>query len=430
MKRGFKQFLLLWGASLVSATGSGMTSFALGIYIFQKTGLASLTGLLILLGFLPGLLLTPLAGILADRWDRRRLMMLGDGLSIVGLVIILLSILQLEINQQILGIGLGVAVSSAISALVEPAFRASISDLLDKEDYSRASGMIQLVSSARYLLSPIFAGAVLSLTNIPVILIIDILTILLTLPVTYLVRKQITLPSKTRKSSIKEDFCFAFRLLYQKKGIWILVLFGILVSFCLGVVQTLMGPVVLTYADAGFLGFVTTFSSCGMVAAGIFLGRFKIKDHFTTILSVSLLFVGMAMIGFFFRENRLLACFFGFCLFAGLTFCNTSLDYLVRTNLPNHHQGKVWGLIGIISQAGYILAYAGIGAVSDYFFKPLLEKQGALASSLGKLIGVGPGRGAAFTVILAGLLLMMTSFFLANNQYVKELEDCHALETR
>ncbi len=401
MKTGFKQFLLLWGTSLVSATGSGMTSFALGIYIFQETGLASLTGLLILLGFLPGLLLTPFAGILADRIDRRLLMMLGDGLSILGLVVILFSIFLLDGKQQIWGIGSGVAISSVFSSFVEPAFRATISDLLDKEDFSRASGLVQLVSSARYLLSPILAGSILSFTSIHIILIIDML-----------------------------NFHFAFQLLYQKKGVWILVLFGILVSFCLGVVQTLMGPIVLAYADARFLGFLTTFSSCGMVAAGLFLGKYKIRKQFVSVLSVSLLLVGIAMIGFFIRENRSLTCFFGFSLFASLTFCNTALDYLVRTNLPNQHQGKVWGLIGIISQAGYVVAYASIGLIADYLIKPLLMKNGPLAPSLGKLIGVGPGRGAAFTVILAGLLLIATSFFFSKNYHIKELEDVHALETR
>lgn len=430
MKTGFKQFLLLWGTSLVSATGSGMTSFALGIYIFQETGLASLTGLLILLGFLPGLLLTPFAGILADRIDRRLLMMLGDGLSILGLVVILFSIFFLDSKQQIWGIGSGVAISSVFSSFVEPAFRATISDLLDKEDFSRASGLVQLVSSARYLLSPILAGSILSFTSIHIILIIDMLTIVLTLPVTHLVRKKMIVQSEQENHSIQEDFHFAFQLLYQKKGVWLLVLFGILVSFCLGVVQTLMGPIVLAYADARFLGFLTTFSSCGMVAAGLLLGKYKIRKQFVSVLSVSLLLVGIAMIGFFIRENRSLTCFFGFSLFASLTFCNTALDYLVRTNLPNQHQGKVWGLIGIISQAGYVVAYASIGLIADYLIKPLLMKNGPLAPSLGKLIGVGPGRGAAFTVILAGLLLIATSFFFSQNYHIKELEDVHALETR
>lgn len=73
MTKGYKKFLLLWGASLISSSGSGMSSFALGIYIYQMTGMSSMTGLMILAGFLPGLLFSPLAGALADRHDRRLL---------------------------------------------------------------------------------------------------------------------------------------------------------------------------------------------------------------------------------------------------------------------------------------------------------------------------------------------------------------------
>ena len=90
--RGYKKFLMQWGASLISTSGSGMTSFALGIFIYQKTGLTSMTGLMIMAGFLPGLLLSPFAGALADRHDRRLLMMLGDGLSILGLLCILFTL--------------------------------------------------------------------------------------------------------------------------------------------------------------------------------------------------------------------------------------------------------------------------------------------------------------------------------------------------
>lgn len=116
-----------------------MTSFSLGVYIYQYTGRSSMTGLLLLLGFLPGLLLTPFSGVLADRHDRRLLMMTGDGLSMLGVLTVLLSISLLHGNVLILGIGAGVAVSSAFSSLVEPAFRATVSDLLDKEEYTKAS---------------------------------------------------------------------------------------------------------------------------------------------------------------------------------------------------------------------------------------------------------------------------------------------------
>lgn len=259
MRTNYHKFLLLCLASLVSATGSGMTAFALGVYTYQQTGLSSLTGLLMLLGFLPSLLLTPLAGILADRYDRRLLMMLGDGCSMIGLLVILFSLTLPHQREVILGLGLGVVISAIFSSLVEPAFRATVSDLLEKEDYSKASGMVQLVASSRYLLSPVLAGLLLSMAGIQTIIWIDLMTVLLTLPITYLVRREMKNPGKvSSRFSIKNDIKHGFHLIYEKKGIWFLVLFGILISFYLGTIETLMTPMILAFSSERFLGTATT----------------------------------------------------------------------------------------------------------------------------------------------------------------------------
>lgn len=79
-KSNFRKFMLLWTGQLISAIGGGLTSFGLGVYIFKETGSAAGMALVTLLGFLPTLLLSVPAGVLADRYDRRILMMLGDGL--------------------------------------------------------------------------------------------------------------------------------------------------------------------------------------------------------------------------------------------------------------------------------------------------------------------------------------------------------------
>ena len=68
--------MLLWAGELISSIGGGLTSFGLGVYVFQKTGSAASTALVTLLAFLPTLLLSVPAGVLADRYDRRLLMML------------------------------------------------------------------------------------------------------------------------------------------------------------------------------------------------------------------------------------------------------------------------------------------------------------------------------------------------------------------
>ena len=428
MSSGYKKFLLLWGASLISASGSGMSSFALGIFMYQKTGLSTMTGLMILAGFLPGLIFSPFAGALADRHDRRVLMMMGDGLSIIGLLCILFSLQFLQKEMLVGGILLGAAISSGFSSLVEPAFRATISDLLKKEEYTRASGMVQLIPASRYLLSPVLSGLVLSFAGIRPVIMLDILTILITLPITYIVRREMRGIPRGEGTKLAEDLSLGFHLIYDKKGLWLLVMLGILVSFCLGTVQTLMIPMLLPFGGESFAGFATTVSACGMLVGGLILSRFSIKKDFSHILQASLLGMGFFMAAFAWGNNKILICGFGFCLFMSLPFANAAMDYLVRVNVATTHQGKAWGLISLISQAGYVLAYALTGVAVDFIIKPFLQKEGNAAKFALNIPGRGEGRGAALMIIIAAVFLMIIALTLPGKSEIKELEEENVLE--
>lgn len=428
MSQGYKKFLFLWSASLISSTGSGMTAFALGIFIYQKTGLSTMTGLMILAGFLPNLLLSPLAGIMADRYDRRLLMMIGDGFSIVGLVCILISLNFLKASLLIGAIMLGTAISSAFSSLVEPSFRSTISDLLKEEEYTKASGMVQLIPAARYLLSPVLAGIVLSLSGIFVVILFDILTILVTLPITYMVRKEMRGVHNGVPSKLRADLVLGYHLIHDKKGLWLLVLLGILVSFCLGTVQTLMIPMLLAFGNASFVGFVTTISACGMLVGGLFWSRVSLKKDLTRVLERALLAMGIFMMLFALGENEISVCFFGFCLFLTLPFANTAMDYLVRITVPSEHQGKVWGLIGLISQGGYIVSYAFMGIFVDYFIMPFLQRESSFQYVLFFLIGKGEERAPALAIFLSGFFLILIALFLPQKDEIRALEEKDVLD--
>ena len=428
MSSGYKKFLLLWGASLISASGSGMSSFALGIFMYQKTGLSTMTGLMILAGFLPGLIFSPFAGALADRHDRRVLMMIGDGLSIIGLLCILFSLQFLQKEMLVGGILLGAAISSGFSSLVEPAFRATISDLLKKEEYTRASGMVQLIPASRYLLSPVLSGLVLSFAGIRPVIMLDILTILITLPITYIVRREMRGIPRGEGTKLSEDLRLGFHLIYDKKGLWLLVMLGILVSFCLGTVQTLMIPMLLPFGGESFAGFATTVSAFGMLVGGLILSRFSIKKDFSHILQASLLGMGFFMAAFAWGNNKILICGFGFCLFMSLPFANAAMDYLVRVNVATTHQGKAWGLISLISQAGYVLAYALTGVAVDFIIKPFLQKEGNASKFALSIPGRAEGRSAALMIIIAAAFLMIIALTIPRKSEIRELEEENVLE--
>lgn len=425
--KSYRKFLLLWSGDFISAVGSGLTSFGLGVYIFQQTGSASLMALVTLLAFLPSLLLSAPAGVLADHYDRRLLMVLGDSLSAIGLLFILLCMMQGE--ASIWQICVGVTVSSVFSSLLEPAYKSTITDLLTPEQYSKASGLVQLAGSAKYLLSPVLAGLLLGIADIRLLLVIDICTFFVTVSTTLAVRKGLTRRKAEISVSLVREMREGWRGLREKNGILLLAVMGSLITFCLGVIQTLASPMVLSFSTSTVLGTLTTVIATGMLVSSFILGGISIKKGYARMLSASLFGAGIFMILFGLRENILFICIAGFLFFAMLPFANTSIDCLIRTNIDNQIQGRVWGLIGLISQLGYVAAYAISGILADYVFTPLLLPDGLLAASVGKITGTGSGRGIGFLIMLAGLLLCVTAVVLIGIKSIRALEKRGAYES-
>lgn len=419
--KSFGAFMLLWSGGFISAIGSGLTSFGLGVYIFQQTGKASQMALVTLLAFLPSLLLGPVAGVLADRYDRRLLMVLGDSLSAVGLLFILVSLMQGE--ARLWQICVGVTISSVFASLLEPAYKATITDLLDPEQYSKASGLVQIAGSAKYLVSPVLAGFLLTISDIRLLLLLDICTFFVTVSTTLAVKKDLKGRKAEKGSSFSAELKTGWDALTGKKGILTLVVMGALITFCLGVIQTLASPMVLSFSDSATLGTLMTVITLGMLVSSAVLGGISIQKGYAGLLSLSLFGAGIFMALFGLRENAVFMGAAGFLFFAMLPFANASLDYLLRTNIENRLQGRAWGMIGLISQLGYVAAYAVSGLLADYVFTPLLLDGGPLSESVGKILGTGPGRGIGLLIILAGLLLCVTSGILLCMKSIRSLEN-------
>ena len=420
--KSFQKFLILWVGEFISAIGGGLTAFGLGVYVYHLTGKASAMAIITLLAFLPPLLLSSVAGVLADRYDRRLMMILGDSLSVFGLIFILGC--MIAGNPQMWQICLGVAISSVFSSLMDPAYKATVTDLLTEEEFTRAIGMMQITDSAKYLVSPIIAGFLLSVSDIKIILIIDIATFFVTVATTMTVRKVIVPHLKVKeKSNFRDEFRVGWMGLTEKKGIFALVIVGSFLTLFMGVIQVLSLPMILSFSNSSVLGTIESLIACGMLVSSICIGMVKITSRHVELLCLSLFVTGLMMIGFAFRENLYMIGIFGFLFFACLPFSNTCLDYLIRTNTANEVQGRVWSLVGIISQLGYVLAYGFCGLLSDYIFTPMLQKNGVLAGTVGVLIGTGQGRGAAFLIIIAGLLMCITAFILYQIKSVRALEN-------
>ena len=404
-KSNFPKFTLLWAGELISAIGGGLTSFGLGVYVYRQTGSAASMALVTLLAFLPALLLSVPAGVLADRYDRRLLMMLGDGCSALGILYILLCMTRGE--AALWQICTGVFVSSSFSALLEPSYRATVTDLLTKEEYSRASGLVSLAGSARYLISPVLAGALLAVSDIKLLLLIDICTFFPTVFAAAFVRKGLARKITKRQDSFMDSLRQGWQVVTGNRGILILITVSAVLTCFMGTFQTLAQPMILDFADSTTLGIGETVCACGMLVSSLFLGARGIRQGYVKTLCLSLLAAGVSMVGFGIWENIYPVCLFGFLFFATLPFANNCLDYLVRVNISDELQGRAWGLIGFLSQIGYVVAYGAAGAITD---------------GIAAQFQTGVGRGAAWVIMAAGVLLGLTAAALYLPKSVRGLE--------
>lgn len=400
--KSFRKFIILWSGQLISAIGGGLTSFGLGVYVFQQTGSAAGMALVTLLGFLPTLVLSVPAGVLADRIDRRLLMMMGDGLSGLGILYIL--ICMMNGGASLTQICIGVFVSAVFSSLLEPAYKATVSDLLTEEEYSKASGLVSLAGSARYLASPIIAGILLSISDIKLLLIIDILTFIITVISTFVVKKGIKEQKKAEEEPFFQSMKEGWTTIRSRRGVFLLVLVSSLLTLFVGVFQVLAEPMVLSSATAKTLGIVETICASGMLVSSLYLGARGLKSKYVRTLSVSLALAGVFIMGFGLAGKITLVTISGFCFFMALPFANNCLDYLVRTNIPIEIQGRVWGIVGFLSQVGYVIAYGLSGVITD---------------KLAAICQMGVGTSAGIVMAISGGALIVTSIAM---NFVKEIK--------
>ncbi|HKK49670.1 MAG TPA: MFS transporter [Alkalispirochaeta sp.] len=428
-----KWFLVLWTGQLLSGVGTGMSAFALGVHVFRSTGMATAFAMVVLCLFVPSIVLKPVGGVLADRYDRRWMIIIGDVGAAAGMLFVLA---MLAVRPAVIWpIYVGIGVSSAFSALQNPAYKAAVTDLLTPEQFSRAGGLVQLAASAQHLVSPAAAGLLMGFATIGTVLVVDMVTFGFAVVTVMAVGKfgtggaaeatavgsgmakeGRTTGSVAQARKLVRELRDGWRAVTIDRRILQIVLLLSMVTFFVGFVQTLFGPMVLTFTDARTLGTIQSVSALGMVATSLVLGLVSIRrNHYEMLLfGLAVAGVSLAVVGATTRIVLLTVVFFVF--FAALPLVNTGAEVLIRTAVANDNQGRAWGIIGFLSQIGYLVAYLSAGFLADHLFEPLLAESGALAASVGRVIGVGPGRGMGFVLALAGISLAVLTAIVAFNR--------------
>lgn len=277
-----KKFILLWLGEMISNIGSGMTAFALSLYIYNLTGKVSDIALLSLISFLPAILINPIGGILADRYDRRVLMIMGDVLSGLCLLYILYIIrTSVNMSDTIVPIFIAIGVSSIFLGILEPAYKSTVTELISSDNYDKASGLLQLAASSKLLISPALAGIILAKSNIDLILIIDISTVLFTIIILTIIRNSLKndentveedIDKTTTEKNIIKELRDGLQIIRANKGVSNLVFLMFLACFLMAFIQVLVRPMILNIANEKMLGIAESICAIGILVGSGFIG--------------------------------------------------------------------------------------------------------------------------------------------------------------
>ena len=400
--------LLVLG-SFINSLGTGLTAFGLAIIMLRTYGTASSVAAVQLTSFAPVVFLAPAAGVLADRYDRRLMMMIGDAGSVLGLGIILMALSSPR--PSLAWVCTGAVVSSCLAALTEPALRASVTDLVNEEDYVRSSGLLQLASAAKYLLAPAAAGLLMPVVGVRGLVLLDASTCIVTVACTATVRRSLvrqTVPQTTSQQEPDRDVMAGWQNIISSSGLRTLVVLMTLATLAIGVIQVLIKPILLPTVSTAEMGVVETVAATGMLMGAALVTAWKSAQP-TTLLAAGLAGTGAAMSLLPVGPGAWWVAVCGFLIFACLPLSQAGAEVLVRTRVDNAQQARTWGTISLVTQTGYLVAYLCSGALVDHVLQPLLEPGQSLSTSLGAVVGTGPGRGAALLVGLMGAVLALVA---------------------
>jgi DHA3 family macrolide efflux protein-like MFS transporter len=420
-------FTLIWAGQILSVLATQMTSFALTIWVFQETGSATTLGLMQVFWVTPFLLISPFAGVMVDRYNRKLMMMVSDigaGLATVALLVLqLLGWLQIwHLYIVMLFQGLG-------NAFQTPAYLATISSLLPKEQYGRANGMMSLIDSGPGILAPMLAGALLGYIHLRGILIIDVLTFGLAILILMFV--SIPQPAKTHTSQKRENGLLK-EALYGLQYIWARPsLTGLTVSFLFinlfgGIALTLFAPLVLAHTqnNSVILGTVQTVGAIAGVAGGIFLSAWggtkrRIQSGYLGVLIASLL--GIAVFGL---GRNPLFWIFGIATFSLMSpILGGSIQAIWQAKVAPDVQGRVFSTRRLISWFTTPITPIIAGTLADYVLEPAMQSKNWFSQTFGGIFGTSPGSGMGWLIFACGLGAASVCIVSYIIPYIRNVED-------
>jgi len=418
-------FTIIWIGQMISLLGSAMTAFALTLWAWLITGEATALALVAFFSFVPTLLVSPFAGALVDRWNRKFVMMLSDLAAVLSTVVVLL--LFSAGNLQIWHLYVTGAFAGAFGAFQFPAYSAAVTTMVSKEQYGRASGMLSTAQFASNIFAPLLAAILLGVIGIAGILTIDVLTFLVAigaLLLPHIPQPKVSEEGRRGRGSLWKESFYGFHYILDRPSLLGLLLIFFGVNLVATFAFTVLSPMVLarTGNDQMALGIVQSAIGVGGVAGSIVLsiwGGPRRKIHGVliglTLAMLGILLVGLGRDAYIWASAAFFAMFF-------IPIIQGSSQAIWQVKVAPDVQGRVFASRAFIATMSRPVALLAVGPLVDQIFEPAMMPWGGLAPKLGWLVGTGPGAGMSLMFIIAGALGMIVGLIGYAFRNVRDVE--------
>ncbi|HNQ93832.1 MAG TPA: MFS transporter [Anaerolineales bacterium] len=409
---GMFGFTIVWIGQIVSVLASSMSQFALTIFMFNETGSALAMGTMQVFFITPFLLISPLAGVWVDRYNRKLMMMVSDiGAGIATIIILVLQAMGILEYWHLYGASIIYGLGMAFQW---PAYSAAISTMVSKEQLGRANGMMSLIEAGPQVIAPILTGALLPVIALTGILFLDVISFLFAISALLFVHIPQPVRSeegmKSQAGGILSEAAYGFKYIFARPsllGLQMVFFFGNLFA---GIGFTVLAPMILTRSGGDSLVFGTV-ESAGAIAAvvgGVAMsawGGFKRRVH-GVLLGWMISGIGMAIIGF---TGGLPIWITGVAITAiASPLVNASNQAIWQSKVSSDLQGRVFSARRLIAWLTNPISPLIGGALADFVLEPAALAGTGLPSVLSNLVGVGAGAGMGTLILFCGLASALT----------------------
>ncbi len=420
--RNLRTFYTLIFTQTFSLIGSRMTDLALSIYIYNQTGDVTPLALVSVFAILPQIIGASFAGVLADRWDRRYVMMLSDAGQALGTVILLLSFLSG--GFQIWHLYIIAFIKSWFGVFQSPAFTAAMTMLVPDDQRDRANALQTLTGPLAGVLAPAITGALYALIGLNGIIGIDLLTFAVAAVVVLFIR--IPRPTQTEigkqmQGTVWKEMIGGLKYMWSWRSLFMLTLHISLVNFLFAGAGLLLTPYLLARTGSeATMGVLQAVADFGMIVGAIVIGvwggtRPRIHTIMGGILISSLFMIGVGSA----QTPLLLGVTLVLMTFAA-PMVNASATSLMQAKVPPDIQGRVFAALGQMTMLFMPLAYLLIGPLVDNVFEPAVNTPGWAA--VAPLVGSQAGAGMGLIIVLAGAGLLITTTLVYALPRVRHIE--------